>query len=92
MGYPPLEDLLPKAGNSIYKLVRMAANRSIELADGGPKLVNAPEIEKTPTIALEEIKAGKIVLKEVADKFKPKDSAEKDTVKDQSKEPEMSPS
>ena len=39
MGYPAIEDLLPKAGNSVYKLVRVAADRAIELADGKKKLI-----------------------------------------------------
>lgn len=71
MGYQPLEDLLPKAGYSIYKLVRMSANRAIELAEGSKRLVDVPNVEKTTTIALEEIKAGKVVLKEVAKNFEP---------------------
>ena len=71
MGYPPIEELLPKSGYSIYKLVRMAANRAMELADGKPKLIDSPSSDKAPTVALEEIRAGKVVLKEVADQFGP---------------------
>ena len=71
MGYPPIEELLPKSGYSIYKLVRMAANRAMELADGKPKLIDSPSSDKAPTVALEEIRAGKAVLKEVADQFAP---------------------
>lgn len=85
MGYPPIEDLLPKAGNSVYKLVRMAANRAIELADGKPRLLEGVGGEKTPTIALEEIRAGKVVLKEVADKFGMKDKKEKSKKSDEQK-------
>jgi DNA-directed RNA polymerase omega subunit len=70
MGYPPLEELLPKAGLSIYKLVRLAADRAIELADGKPRLIDIPSAEKTSTVALEEIRAGRVVLKDVADQFK----------------------
>ncbi len=77
MGYPPLEDLLPKTGHSIYKLVRMASNRAIELADGKPKLIETPSLLKTTTIALEEIQDGKVVLKSVADKFAPEDIGDK---------------
>ena len=29
-----IESLLPKSGNSVYRLVRMAANRALELAEG----------------------------------------------------------
>ncbi|MCK5214413.1 MAG: DNA-directed RNA polymerase subunit omega [Candidatus Omnitrophica bacterium] len=76
MGYPPLEDLLPKSNFSVYKLVRMAAIRALELADGKPKLMERPSGEKTPTVALEEIKAGRVVLKDVADQFKPVETPE----------------
>jgi DNA-directed RNA polymerase omega subunit len=77
MGYPPIEKLLPKANFSIYKLVRMAATRATELADGAAKLIEISPDAKTATIALEEIQQAKIVLKEVADKFKPAPTAEK---------------
>jgi DNA-directed RNA polymerase omega subunit len=69
MGNPAIEDLLPKAGWSIYKLVRMASKRAMELADGSPKLIANYFSHKTTTIALEEIAAGKVVLKEVAQKL-----------------------
>ena len=61
LGYPPIEELLPKSGYSIYKLVRMAANRAMELADGKPKLIETPSSDNAPTVALEEIRAGKVV-------------------------------
>jgi DNA-directed RNA polymerase omega subunit len=51
MGNPAIEDLLPKAGWSIYKLVRMASNRAMELADGSPKLIANQSSHKTTTIA-----------------------------------------
>lgn len=73
MGYPPIENLLPKTNFSIYRLVRMAASRATELADGAPKMIEPPLGEKTATIALEEISQGKVVMKEAADKFKPVD-------------------
>lgn len=73
MGYPPLEELLPKSGYSIYTLVRLASKRATELADGKPTLIEAPANAKTATLALEEIRAGKVVLKELADKFKPEE-------------------
>jgi DNA-directed RNA polymerase omega subunit len=78
MGYPPIENLLPKAGQSIYKLVRMAATRALELADGAPKLIDISSTEKTATIALEEICAGKVVLKEVAAQFAPQEEKKKE--------------
>ena len=74
MGYPPLEDLLPKTDHSIYKLVRMASNRAIELADGKPRLIETPSLMKTTTIALEEIQNAKVVLKDVADRFSPEEA------------------
>lgn len=90
MGYPPIEDLLPKAGGSIYKLVRMAARRAIELADGHPKLIQVSDNEKTPTVALEEIRAGKVVLIDVAEQFRPKDYPKPKKESKASQEPEMS--
>lgn len=63
MSYQPLEYLLPKAGNSVYKLIRLAANRAMELADGKPRLVQKILSDKVTTIALEEIRQGKVVLK-----------------------------
>ena len=67
MGYQPLEKLLPRSGNSVYKLVRLAAKRATELAEGKPRLVEALPEAKIATIALEEILSGKVVSKEVAD-------------------------
>ena len=54
----PIEGLL-KQCPSIYKLVVMAAKRAKELAEGAPKLVET-EAKKVTTIALEEIREGKI--------------------------------
>jgi DNA-directed RNA polymerase subunit K/omega len=71
MDNTPLEALLPKAGFSIYKLVRMASNRAIELADGKVNLINAPKTMKTSTVAFEEIRQGKVVSKDVAEQFRP---------------------
>ncbi len=63
MGYQPLEDLLPRAGGSIYKLILVAARRATELADGLPRLIDFPSSEKVTTIAFEEIKEGKVQIK-----------------------------
>jgi DNA-directed RNA polymerase omega subunit len=63
MGYQPLEELLPKASNSIYRLVRLASMRATELAATGAKLIPAPAEQKLATTALEEIRAGKVVEK-----------------------------
>ena len=58
------DDLLDKTG-SVYKLVVLAALRSIELSDGAAKLVDAPATEGKPlNIALREILEGKITYKE----------------------------
>lgn len=67
MGYQPLEELLPKASNSVYRLVRLAAKRALELSENGAKLVNAPTEQKLTTTALEEIRQGKVIDKEVAE-------------------------
>jgi len=69
LGYQPLEKLLPKANHSVYKLVKLASKRAVELADGAPKLIEAPSFLKTTTIALDEIASGKVILKEVAENF-----------------------
>ena len=63
MAYQPLERLLPRANNSIYKLVILAARRATELADGLPRLVEEPSSGKTTTIALDEILQGKVYLR-----------------------------
>ncbi|MDP2940467.1 MAG: DNA-directed RNA polymerase subunit omega [Candidatus Omnitrophota bacterium] len=62
MAYQPLERLLPQAGNSIYKLIIMSAQRSLELAEGMPKLIENPSSDKPTTIALEEVMKGKVKL------------------------------
>ena len=63
--YETLEDLLPKAKGSVYALVRLASNRAIELAEGKPRLIEKPALDKETTIALEEISRGKVMAKEV---------------------------
>jgi len=68
MAYKPLEYLLPRSGYSVYKLVRMASQRATELAEGKPRLIENPTTEKMATIALDEILAGKVELREVAEK------------------------
>lgn len=71
MAYQPLENLLGKSGGSVYKLVRLASKRASELADNKPNLIDAPNSQKLATIALREISAGKVVLKDVAEQYKP---------------------
>lgn len=60
MDYVPVEKLLDKSGNSIYKLVIMASRRALEIAEGQPKLVEANSSSKPSTVALYEIAAGKV--------------------------------
>ena len=77
MAYQPLENLLPKAGGSVYKLIRLASKRASELADNKPNLIDAPLSQKLTTTALKEIAAGKVVLEAVADQFKPVEESKK---------------
>ena len=67
MAYIPPEELLPRSGFSVFKLIRMAANRATELAEGKPKLVEKASTDKVATIALEEIRAGKVELRAIAE-------------------------
>ena len=67
MGYQPLEKLLPRSGGSVYKLIILGAKRATELADGAAALVDFAASKKTTTLALDEIMAGKVELKEVAE-------------------------
>lgn len=57
-----MENLLDKTG-SIYKLVILASKRALELNEGSPKLVET-DSKKVSTIALDEIRDGKIRIKE----------------------------
>ena len=63
MGYIPIEKLLDKADNSIYKLVVIAAKRTLEIAEGQPKLVKEDSSLKPSSIALAEIAKGVVQLK-----------------------------
>ncbi|HLF18912.1 MAG TPA: DNA-directed RNA polymerase subunit omega [Candidatus Omnitrophota bacterium] len=67
MSIQPLEEMLPKAGNSIYRLVRMAATRALELSEGRKCLIENPSSDKATTMALEEILAGRVVSREAKD-------------------------
>jgi len=58
-----IERLLPKAGWSMYKLVRMAADRALELSEGRKNLIGAPSSAKITTVALQEIADGRVVAK-----------------------------
>lgn len=63
MPYVPLERLLDKSDNSIYKLVILTSKRALEIAEGQPKLVEADATVKPSTVALYEIAAGKVYYK-----------------------------
>ena len=67
MAYQPLEDLLPRANNSIYRLVRLASKRAQELSENGGKLITSPLDQKLTTTALEEIRQGRVIDKLVVD-------------------------
>lgn len=62
MSYVPMEDLLEKVG-SRYKLVVLASRRAMELNEGKPRLVDISPKAKISTIALEEIRKGKVNYK-----------------------------
>ena len=72
----PIEDLLPRANYSVYKLVSLASARALELSEGRRCLIENPSSEKLTTRALEEIAQGKIECKESADLRKSDDKPE----------------
>lgn len=57
-----MENLLDKTG-SVYKLVILASKRALELNEGSPKLTETNS-KKVTTISLDEIRDGKISMKE----------------------------
>lgn len=59
--YIPVEELLEKT-DSMYKLVILASKRALELNEGSPKLVET-DSKKVTTVALEEIRRGKVSIK-----------------------------
>ena len=62
MSYVPIEKIIDKADNSLYKLVILASKRALELSEGMPSLIGAnPEVKSTTT-ALQEIAEGKVFL------------------------------
>ena len=77
MAYQPLEDFLPRSGGSIYRLVRMAAKRALELSEGRPPLIEKPPTEKVTTIALEEIRQGKVCYENGSSKVSAEKKEEK---------------
>jgi len=63
MSYIPLEKLIDKADNSLYKLVILASKRALELAEGAPVLIDKDTKATTTTVALREIADGKVKYK-----------------------------
>ncbi len=63
MSYIPLENLIDKSNGSMYKLVMMISRRALELAEGAPKLIEAPQDIKVTTLAMIEISESKVSLK-----------------------------
>ncbi len=61
----PLEKMLDKTNNSIYKLVIVASKRALEIAEGQPKMVAAEASVKPSTVALMEIAAGKLTYRKI---------------------------
>lgn len=75
-------DELVKQCGSIYKLVVIAAKRAKELSEGGQKLVDT-DLRKVTSIALEEIRQGKVrcdVQEEQAKSSRKKERKEKEAV------------
>ncbi len=63
MAIDSIEKLLSHANGSVYRLVRMAARRALELSEGQPPLIKNPTTDKPTTTALEEIAQGKVVYR-----------------------------
>lgn len=61
MEHTAVEELLKRCG-SMYKLVVLAAKRAKEIADGATPLVEVDH-KKVTSIALEEIRQGKVLYK-----------------------------
>ncbi len=72
MAYQPIQELLPRCNGSIYRLVRVASLRALEISLTGTSLINKPSSQKSATIALEEIRAGKVYDKVMDDMPKKK--------------------
>lgn len=62
MSYVPLEFLIDKSNMSMFKLCVFVSRRALELAEGAPRLVDAPSDIKVTTLAMQEIAAGKIIM------------------------------
>lgn len=67
MAYVPFEKIHNKYDN-IFKLVLVTAKRALELSEGAQALVPRTDLTKVTTIAINEVLAGKVGLKEEAAK------------------------
>ena len=67
MAYQPLEEMLPRAQGGVYRLMRIASLRALEVSLTGVSLIAKSSTQKPATIALEEIRAGKVMDRETAD-------------------------
>jgi DNA-directed RNA polymerase omega subunit len=57
-----IDELTNHSGGSIYKLVLLASRRATEINAGAPKLIEE-NVGKAGSIALQEIKQGKVNIK-----------------------------
>ena len=64
MTYIPLEQVLPQVSHNVYHLSVLASRRAQELAAGQPKLVETEPGDRIATIALKEIRDGKVIDKQ----------------------------
>ncbi len=82
MTQAPIDELV-KECHSLYKLVVMAARRAKDLSLGAPKLVQS-DLKKVSSIALEEIRQGRVRLKPLEAEDEP--SKKKSRAKGEKKE------
>ncbi|HQP91057.1 MAG TPA: DNA-directed RNA polymerase subunit omega [Candidatus Omnitrophota bacterium] len=66
--YVPLENLIDKSNGSMYKLCTFVAKRALELAEGAPRLIEAPAEMKVTTLAMQEIANGRVAMSHEAKK------------------------
>jgi len=72
MPYQPIERLLPKANGSIYKLVIVASQRALELAEGMPTFIETRNSDKPTVLSLDEIAEEKVGMRITKEKPKAK--------------------
>ncbi|MFH1655166.1 MAG: DNA-directed RNA polymerase subunit omega [Candidatus Omnitrophota bacterium] len=72
MPYQPIERLLSKTDGSVYKLVILASQRALELAEGMPTLIEERTSDKPTVLSLDEIAEEKVGMQISQAKEKPK--------------------